>query len=172
MGSACAVQPALLIEQRSGRDSDAELHRRLDAVLLHIKAGACELAVVLLRTNHGGAGHQEAAVAALTDALAIGKESGERWWEAEIHRLRGTFMLSRRRFAESEACFRRSIRIAQRQQAKSLELRGAMSLAQLWRDRGQHERAHNLLAPVYGWFTEGFNTLDLKEAKALLNELH
>src|SRR5215471_2685300 len=65
MGSACAVQPALLIEQRSGRDSDAELHRRLDAVLLHIKAGACELAVVLLRTNHeyGGAGHQEASVA-------------------------------------------------------------------------------------------------------------
>src|SRR5499433_2201766 len=64
MGSACAVQPALLIEQRSGRDSDAELHRRLDAVLLHIKAGARELAVVLLRSNHeyGGAGHQEAAV--------------------------------------------------------------------------------------------------------------
>src|SRR5215471_2856265 len=65
MGSACAVQPALLIEQRSGRDSDAELHRRLDAVLLHIKASACELAVVLLRSNHEyrGPGHQEAAVA-------------------------------------------------------------------------------------------------------------
>src|SRR5215472_3855938 len=118
------------------------------------------------------AGDHEGALAALTDALAIGKESGERWWEAEIHRLRGTFMLSRRRFAESEACFRRSIRIAQRQQAKSLELRGAMSLAQFWRDRGQHERAHSLLAPVYGWFTEGFDTRDLKEAKALLSELH
>ena len=81
-------------------------------------------------------------------------------------------MMSRRRFAESEACFRRSIRIAQRQQAKSLELRGAMSLAQFWRDRGQHDRAHSLLAPVYGWFTEGFDTRDLKEAKALLSELH
>jgi len=118
------------------------------------------------------AGDHEGALAGLADALAIGEESGERWWEAEIHRLRGTLMLSRRRVAESEACFRRSIRIAQRQQAKSLELRGTMSLAQLWRDRGQHERAHNLLAPVYGWFTEGFDTLDLKEAKALLNELH
>ncbi len=79
-------------------------------------------------------------------------------------------MLSRRSFAESEACFQRSIRIA-RQQAKSLELRGATSLAQLWRDKGRNEQAHSLLAPVYGWFTEGFDTPDLKEAKALLDSL-
>jgi len=73
----------------------------------------------------------------------MGKQSGELWWEAEIHRLKGTFMLSRRSFAESEACFQRSIRIAQRQQAKSLELRGATSLAQLWRDKGRNEQAHS-----------------------------
>jgi predicted ATPase/class 3 adenylate cyclase len=117
------------------------------------------------------AGDHDGALAALADAVAIGEESGERWWEAEIHRLRGTFLLSRRLFAEGEACLQHSIRTAQRQQAKSLELRGAMSLARLWHGQGQHERAHNLLAPIYGWFTEGFDTLDLKEAKALLDEL-
>jgi predicted ATPase len=78
---------------------------------------------------------------------------------------------SQERFAESEASFEQSIRIARRQQAKSLELRGATSLAQLWSDQGKREQARDLLAPIYGWFTEGFDTADLKEAKALLAEL-
>jgi predicted ATPase len=71
----------------------------------------------------------------------------------------------------AEACFRRAIEIARAQQAKSWELRAAMSLARLWRDQGKVREARELLAPVYGWFTEGFDTLDLKEAKALLDEL-
>jgi predicted ATPase len=74
-------------------------------------------------------------------------------------------------FTESEACFEQSIRIAQRQQAKSLELRGATSLARLWGDQGKRQQARLLPAPVYCWFTEGFDTPDLKEAKALLDEL-
>jgi predicted ATPase len=74
--------------------------------------------------------------------------------------------------AKAEAYFEHSLVVAREQQAKSLELRAAMSMARLWRDLGKRQQAHDLLAPVYGWFTEGFDTLDLKEAKALLEELH
>jgi len=72
---------------------------------------------------------------------------------------------------EAESAFRRALKIARRQEAKSLELRAAASLAKLWRDQGKREQAHNLLAPVYGWFTEGFDSPDLEEAKTVLNEL-
>jgi predicted ATPase len=73
--------------------------------------------------------------------------------------------------AKAEACFERALTVARAQQAKSFELRAAMSTAQLWRDQGKREEARELLAPVYGWFTEGFDTLDLRQAKALLDEL-
>jgi predicted ATPase len=73
--------------------------------------------------------------------------------------------------AEAEACFEHALTIAREQQAKSWELRAAMSMARLWRDQGKRQRAHDLLAPVYDWFTEGFDTLDLKEAKTLLEQL-
>jgi predicted ATPase len=74
--------------------------------------------------------------------------------------------------AKAEACFERALAVARKQQAKSWELRGAMSMARLWREQGKRQQARNLLAPVYGWFTEGFETLDLKDAKTLLDELH
>jgi predicted ATPase len=86
-------------------------------------------------------------------------------------RRKGVILLSRNLVGESEACFERSLAIARRQQGKSLELRAATSLARLWGEQGQRSEASDLLAPVYGWFTEGFDTSDLKEAKALLNEL-
>jgi predicted ATPase len=98
--------------------------------------------------------------------------SNERWWEAEIHRLKGVLLLSRENTAQSEICFERSIRIARQQQATSLELRAATNLARLWGDQGRRAEARDLLAPVYGWFTEGFDTPDLKEAKALLDQLN
>jgi len=116
-------------------------------------------------------GNHDGALATLADALAWVEQSGERWWEAEIHRLKGVSLLSQEKFAESEASFERAIRIARRQQAKSLELRGAISLARLRRDQGKRKQAHDLLAPIYAWFTEGFDTPDLEEAKALLDEL-
>jgi predicted ATPase len=116
-------------------------------------------------------GNHKGALASLADALAWVEQSGERWWEAEIHRLKGVSLLSQERFAESEASFEQSIQIARRQQAKSLELRGATSLARLWGEHGRRAEARELLAPVYGWFTEGFDTADLKEAAALLSEL-
>ena len=118
-----------------------------------------------------GAGEHDSALAALSEALALAQETGERWWEAEIHRLKGVSLLSQNCLTESEASFQRSIRIAQAQQAKSLELRAVRDLARLWGEQGRHAEARDLLAPVYGWFTEGFDTADLKEAKALLDEL-
>jgi predicted ATPase len=81
-------------------------------------------------------------------------------------------MSSERDSAKAEACFERALAVARQQQAKSWELRAATSMARLWRDQGKRQEAHDLLAPIYGWFTEGFDTRDLKEAKALFNELH
>ena len=94
-------------------------------------------------------------------------------FEAEIYRLAGdiALMSSESNVANAEAYFERALAVAREQAAKSWELRGAMSMARLWRDQGKRQQAHDLLAPVYGWFTEGFDTLDLKQAKALLEEL-
>ena len=97
----------------------------------------------------------------------------EKWWEAEIYRVAGEIALKlpERDTAKAEADFERALAVARRQQAKSWELRAAMSLARLWRDQGKQQQARELLAPVYGWFTEGFDTRDLKEAKVLLDAL-
>ena len=118
------------------------------------------------------AGLKVALAARTTTVLgALAQETGERWWEAEIHRLKGVSLLSQHCLTESEASFQGSIRIAQAKQAKSLELRAVRDLAQLWGEQGRHAEARDLLAPVYGWFTEGFDTADLKQARALLDEL-
>ena len=97
----------------------------------------------------------------------------ERWCEAEVNRIAGEIALKSPEpdTAKAEAYFERALAVARQQQAKSWELRAAMSMARLWRDQGKRDEARDLLAPVYGWFTEGFDTLDLKEAKALLDEL-
>jgi predicted ATPase len=97
----------------------------------------------------------------------------ERWCEAEVNRIAGEIALLSPEpdAAEAETYFDSALAVARQQQAKSWELRAAMSMARLWRDQGKRDEARGLLAPVYGWFTEGFETLDLKEAKALLDEL-
>ena len=97
----------------------------------------------------------------------------ERWFEAEVNRIAGEIALKSPEpdAAKAQAYFERALAVARQQQAKSWELRAAMSMARLWRDQGKRDEARDLLAPVYGWFTEGFDTLDLKEAKALLDEL-
>jgi predicted ATPase len=97
----------------------------------------------------------------------------ERVWEAEVNRVAGQMALKlpRSDAANAENYFERALSVARQQQAKSWELRAAMSLARLWRSQGKVQEARELLAPVYGWFTEGFDTRDLKEAKALLEEL-
>ena len=97
----------------------------------------------------------------------------ERWFEAEANRIAGKIALKLPVLdaAKAEAYFKRALSVARQQQAKSWELRAAMSMARLWRDQGKRDEARDLLAAVYGWFTEGFDTLDLKEAKALLEKL-
>ena len=107
------------------------------------------------------------------EAMTTIETTKERWFEAEANRLAGEISLKSPEPATAiaETYFERALSIARQQQAKSWELRAAMSMARLWRDQGKRDEARELLAPVYGWFTEGFDTLDLKEAKALLDEL-
>ena len=107
------------------------------------------------------------------EAMTVVETTKERWHEAEINRMAGeiTLLAPEPDAAKAETYFECALAIARQQQAKSWELRAAMSLARLWRNQGKVQQARELLAPVYGWFTEGFDTRDLKEAKALLVEL-
>jgi len=108
------------------------------------------------------------------EAMAAVEITKERWCEADLYRVAGEVALLSPQpdMARAEAYLDRALAIARSQQAKSWELRAAISMARLWRDQGKRQQAHDLLAPVYGWFTEGFDTLDLKQAKALLDELN
>jgi predicted ATPase len=109
----------------------------------------------------------------MAEAITAIERSGERWFEAEANRIAGEIALKspEQDAAKAEACFERALTVARAQQAKSWELRAAMSMARLWHDQGKRQQAHDLLAPIYDWFTKGFDTLDLKEAKALLEQL-
>jgi predicted ATPase len=116
-------------------------------------------------------GDRAAALAALREGLDTARATGEHFWDAELHRLTGTVLLAENKLDEGQSSLQQAIRLARGQQAKSLELRAATSLARLWGEQGRRGEARNLLTPVYGWFTEGFDTADLKDAKALLDEL-
>jgi class 3 adenylate cyclase/predicted ATPase len=116
-------------------------------------------------------GDRAAALAALREGLEIADATGEHKWDAELHRVTGTVLLAENKLDEGQAALQEAIRIAQAQHAKSLELRAVRDLTRLWGEQGRRAEARDLLAPVYGWFTEGFDTADLKEAKALLDEL-
>ena len=108
----------------------------------------------------------------MNDALQIVERTGERWFTAELYRHKGHLVLRRGNSDAAEKLYSKALSIALEQEAKLWELRAAVSLARLWADQGRHAEARDLLAPVYGWFTEGFDTPDLKEAKALLDELN
>jgi predicted ATPase len=128
---------------------------------------------ILLAEASAHLGRPEDGLQVLAEAHTLMEQHDERWWEAEIHRLRGVLLLRQpvSPQAEAEACFQQALTVARHQQAKSLELRAAMSLARLWQQQGKRVEAYELLAPVYGWFTEGFDTADLQEAKTLLDAL-
>jgi class 3 adenylate cyclase/predicted ATPase len=127
-----------------------------------------------LARAHAELGKFEDAWCSICEAIATVETSKEKWCEAEVHRIAGeiTLLAPEPDAARAEAYFERALAVAREQQARSWELRAAMSMARLWRDRGRRQQAHDLLAPVYSWFTEGFGTLDLKQAKILLDELH
>jgi predicted ATPase len=118
-------------------------------------------------------GQFDDATRTIAEAMTAVETTKERMWEAEVHRVAGEIVLRSPEpdAAKAEAYFERALAVARAQQAKSCELRVAMSMARLWRDQGKRQQARDLLAPVYGWFTEGFDTLDLKEAKTLLDGL-
>ena len=124
--------------------------------------------LALLAEAYGAMGQADEGLAVLAEAFELVTITGERWWEAELHRLKGGLLQSAE---EAETCFRQALAVARHQQAKSLELRAALSLSRLWQQQGKRHEACELLAPIYGWFTEGFDTVDLQEARALLEEL-
>lgn len=117
------------------------------------------------------AGQADEALNLTLDALARAENTAARWFEAELHRLRGEVLIANSDRNEGARCLRRALTVAREQNAKMWELRASTCVARMWRDRGKRIAAHEFLAPVYGWFTEGFDTLDLKEAKALLGVL-
>ena len=127
----------------------------------------------LLADAYGQAGQGEEGLPALAEALATVDRTGERGYEAELYRLQGELLLRQAvpEVAQADVCFQQALAVARRQQAKSWELRAAMSLSRLWQRQGKRTEARELLAPLYGWFTEGLDTADLQEAKALLEAL-
>jgi len=165
------LRGAALSAQGAGAEAVASIleglgERQTTAAMLYRPYNLAVLAEALVAM-----GDNEGALVALADALTTIEKTGERWWEPEIYRLKALALVSHRNLVEGEASFAQSIRIAQQQRAKSLELRATMSLARLWGEQSRRAEARDLLAPVYNWFTEGFDTSDLKAAGVLLAEL-
>jgi class 3 adenylate cyclase/predicted ATPase len=129
------------------------------------------LYLAYLARAHAELGQFEHAWRCIDEAMMAAETTKERWHEADVHRLAGEIALLSPKPDAAKAYFERALSVARAQQAKSWELRAAMSMARMWRDQGKHKQAHDLLAPVYGWFTEGFATLDLKRAKVFLDAL-
>jgi predicted ATPase len=141
---------------------------RTTGAALHVPYLCTVLADVSAHLGHTADGLQ-----ALAEAHTLVEQQEQRMWEAEVCRLRGVLLLRQTETppAEAEPWLQRALDVARRQEAKALELRAAMSLARLWQQQGKPAEARELLAPMYGWFTEGFDTADLQEAMALLHEL-
>jgi len=180
----------VLVDQGHGEEGIVQMRQGLAAY----QATASELFrpyhLALLAEAYGKVGQAKEGLPLLAEALAAVDKTGERWCEAELYRLKGQLTLQKFQVSgstfqvqnspasgvrspesEAEECFLRAIDIARKQQAKSLELRATVSLARLWQQQGKQEEAHKMLAEIYGWFTEGFDTKDLQEAKALLTQL-
>jgi predicted ATPase len=152
-----------LANMRQGMDA----YQAIGAVLTRIPS------LALLGEAYGKRGQPEEGLCILVEALTLVEKIGMYYCEAELHRLKGELLLqqSSDNYTEAESCFHQAIAVAQNQSAKSWELRAATSLAKLWQRQDKQQEAYDLLAPVYNWFTEGFDTADLKDAKALLDEL-
>jgi class 3 adenylate cyclase/predicted ATPase len=163
-GAALAMQGATDDAVSCIREALTQLQQR--GATLYRPYGLASLAEALVCR-----GEHTPALAALREGFENMEATGERWWEAELHRVNGTVLTALNNLGESQAAFQEALRVARQQKAKSLELRAATSLARLWGEQGRRVEAQDLLAPVYGWFTEGFDTADLKDAKTLLDQL-
>jgi predicted ATPase len=163
---------ALAMEGKS-EEGEVELQRAI-AAMQAMRAGIwfpfrCTMLAEVLDLG----GKTKEGLLSLAEAQTLMDLTDERWWEAEVYRLKGTLLLRHSivPLAEAETWLRRALDVARQQQARSLELRATTSLALLWHSQGKHVEARDLLEPIYSWFTEGFDAPDLKEAKALLEEL-
>jgi len=171
-----------LVRQGTTKEGIQQIHQGLAA---HRALGAdigSTYWLALLAEGYLNTSQIEEGLDALAEALTITEENGERIWESEVYRFQGELLLKQgekirsaksktRLISEAEKCFQHAFDLARRQSAKSYELRAAMSLSRLWQQQGKKEEAHKLLSDIYGWFTEGFDTKDLQEAKALLESL-
>jgi predicted ATPase len=163
------------VSVQTGKASDAV--KTITSVIPKWKAIGARLFMPLYLSNlaraYADLGQFDDAWRCTNEAISTIEASGERWCQAEFNRIAGEIVLKapQHGVAKAQEYFERALTVARQQQAKSLELRAAISMARLWRDQGKRHEARELLAPVYGWFTEGFDTRDLKEAKALLDEL-
>jgi class 3 adenylate cyclase/predicted ATPase len=163
---------AALAAQGQGEAGIALMRQGLDALRATGSAAGMPFHLARLAEAYGQVGQLEEGLHLLAEVLAVVDTTGGRQWEAELHRLRGELLRQAvPDTPQAEACFHQALDIARRQQAKSWELRAAMSLSRLWLHQGKRAAAHGLLAPIYGWFTEGFDTADLQDARALLAEL-
>jgi class 3 adenylate cyclase/predicted ATPase len=162
-----------LAEQGGREEGMAQMHQGVAAWRATGAEVDLPYFLALLAEGNAKSGQVDDGLALIAEALVIAHRYTDIYWEPELHRLKGEFLLQQAvtKDDEAEAGFHQGLAVARRQQAKSLELRGAMSLARLWRRQGNREQARVLLAGVYDWFTEGFDTEDLRDAKALLAEL-
>jgi predicted ATPase len=162
-----------LAMQGQGEEGLAQVRQGITAYRATGAAVCAPFLCTLLAEVCDHLGQVEDDLQALAEAHALVEQHEERWWEAEVCRLRGVLLLRQPGTpqAEAEAWLQRALDVARRQEAKSLELRAAMSLSRLWQQQSKQAEAHALLAPIYDWFTEGFDTTDLQEARALLQEL-
>jgi len=162
-----------LAEQEAVEEGIAQMCQGLAAYRATGTVGWQPYSLALLAEAQAKAGRADEGLSVLAEAFRLVDKTGERFYAAELHRLQGQLLLQQAipDALRAEACFHQALAIARHQQAKSLELRAAMSLSRLWQRQGQRQEVCSLLAPIYGWFTEGFDTADLQEARALLEEL-
>jgi TOMM system kinase/cyclase fusion protein len=173
LATGTTLRGCALVAQGQGEEGLAHIQK---GIALHRATGSVLLLpafLSLLAEAYGNVGHAEAGVPVVDEALAIMNQSDERLREAELYRIKGELLLAvpTAQHAEAETCFRHAITTARQQQAKFWELRATLRLSRLWQQQGKQEAARQLLAEIYGWFTEGFDTADLQEAKVLLEEL-
>jgi predicted ATPase len=173
IGMSSVMHGWALAEQEQIAQGIAQIHAGLVTLERAGDRLFCLYYVTLLAEAMTKAGQRDAGLAAIEEAIEDCRKAGVSYWDSELQRLRGELLLAKDRSeaVAVETCFRQAIEIAKGQSAKSLELRAATSLARLWAAQGKRAEACELLAPVYGWFTEGFDTQDLRDAKALLDEL-
>jgi predicted ATPase len=164
-----------LAAQGQGTEGMAHMRQGLAAYRASGTARQQPYYLALLAEASASLGRTAEGLSVLAEALALVDRIGEHGWGADLHRLQGELLLAqageRPQVQEAEVCFHQALAVACCQQAKAWELGAAMSLSRLWEHQGKREEAHELLAPIYGWFTEGFETADLQEAKVLLEEL-